>query len=219
MPDNRFLDDVRTSYDTVAVDYARLLDDALAGNPFDRAVLGLFAERVRPRGGRVADLGCGAGRITAYLAGLGLDMFGIDLSAGMVAEASRRHPELGFRQGSILDLDLPDAEPDQAGPAGVVAWYSIIHTPTELLPQVFAGFQRVLAPGGELLLAFQTGGDQIHRLSAAYGHELTLDVHQRPVELVAELLTGAGFDVRARLTREPETHEWSAQAYVLARRP
>ena len=45
-----WLDDTRTSYDTVAASYADLLRDALAGEPFQRGILALFAELVRARG-------------------------------------------------------------------------------------------------------------------------------------------------------------------------
>ena len=40
---------VRAAYDTVAVDYADRLRSALAANPFDRAVMGIFAELVSGR--------------------------------------------------------------------------------------------------------------------------------------------------------------------------
>ena len=78
-----WLTDVRTSYDTVAASYAELLRDHLAGDPYDRAVLALFAELVRGAGGGpVADVGCGPGRLTAHLRELGVDVVGIDLSPG-----------------------------------------------------------------------------------------------------------------------------------------
>jgi 2-polyprenyl-3-methyl-5-hydroxy-6-metoxy-1,4-benzoquinol methylase len=37
----------------------------------------------------VADVGCGPGRITGLLRGLGLDVFGIDLSPAMIELARR----------------------------------------------------------------------------------------------------------------------------------
>lgn len=56
----------RASYDTVAADYECLLRDGVAGSFFDRATLGVFAERVLAGGdGPVGDLGCGPGRLTA----------------------------------------------------------------------------------------------------------------------------------------------------------
>jgi SAM-dependent methyltransferase len=92
-----WLDETRTSYDTVAVSYADMLRDALAGEPFQRGILALFAELARARGnGPVADVGCGPGRITGYLHGIGLDAFGVDLSAAMIDVARRDHPGLWF---------------------------------------------------------------------------------------------------------------------------
>lgn len=200
----------RNSYDTVATDYARLLGDALAASPFDRAILGAFAELVD---GPVADLGCGPGRITGHLASLGLDVHGIDLSPGMIEVARRRHPELRFEVGSILDLNLPDG-----GLAGIVAWYSIIHTPPELLPGMFAEFHRVLAPGGHVALAFQAGDEVVH-LREGYGHPVTLDAYRLSPSRVEEHLAAAGFAIAGRLLREAVDREPTPQAYVIARRP
>ncbi|MEU8619565.1 class I SAM-dependent methyltransferase [Streptomyces sp. NPDC048623] len=77
-----WLTDTRTSYDTVAADYAELTRDLLDRTPYERALLALFAHSVRTSGGGpVADLGCGPGRITAHLRDLGLDALGIDLSS------------------------------------------------------------------------------------------------------------------------------------------
>ncbi|MFD6998430.1 methyltransferase domain-containing protein [Streptomyces mirabilis] len=53
-------------------------------------MLAAFAEKVRDGGGgQVADLGCGPGRVTIHLEGLGLDAYGIDLSPRMVARRRR----------------------------------------------------------------------------------------------------------------------------------
>ena len=70
----------------------------------------------------------------------------------MVAEARRRNPDLNFQVGSMTDIDLADGRLD-----GICAWYSVIHVPDELLPDVFSEFRRVLRPGGWALLAFQVG--------------------------------------------------------------
>jgi SAM-dependent methyltransferase len=202
----------RTAYDTVAVDYAELLTGELAARPLDRAMLAAFTELVRDAGaGPVADLGCGPGRVTAYLHSLGLDCFGVDLSPAMVTEARRRHPGLRFDVGMMSALDRPDR-----ALGGVVAWYSIIHTPPALLPAVFAEFRRVLAPGGHVLLAFQVGDEQVH-LEHAYGHLVSLDAYRLDPDRVAALLTETGLATRARLLREPEPPEKVPQSYLVAR--
>jgi SAM-dependent methyltransferase len=203
----------RAAYDTVAVDYAALLQDELARKPLDRALLGAFAELVQADGyGPVADLGCGPGRITTYLHSLGLDAFGVDLSPAMIAVARDSYPELRFEEGSMLALDIAD---DALG--GVVAWYSIIHTPPEQLEPVFAEFSRVLVPGGHLLLAFQAGDERVH-LEQAYGHALSLDAYRLHPEMISAQLAEAGLVVDARLVREPEEREKTQQAYLIARK-
>ncbi len=97
MLETEYLTVTRAAYDTIASDYARVLDGALARMSWDRAVLCTFAELVaRDRLGPVADVGCGTGRITGYLHHLGLDVVGIDLSPGMLAVARQALPGLCF---------------------------------------------------------------------------------------------------------------------------
>ncbi|GAA2137525.1 class I SAM-dependent methyltransferase [Kitasatospora kazusensis] len=217
MTESTHLCATRTAYDTVAVDYARLLSDALESRPLDRALFAAFAEFVQGAdAGPVADLGCGPGHLTAHLHSLGLSAFGVDLSPGMVAVAREAYPELRFDEGSMTALDLADG-----ALGGVVSWYSIVHTPPEVLPTVFAEFHRVLAPGGTLLLAFKAG-DRLRHLEHAYGHDLSLDVYWQSPDRIAELLGLAGLAVDARLIREPDERERPAQgrqAYFLARKP
>lgn len=207
-------DAVKASYDTVAVDYNELLKAELEHKPFDRAMLAAFAEEVRAGGGgQVADLGCGPGRVTIHLEGLGLDAYGIDLSPEMVAVARRSHPHLRFEVGTMTGLDIEDG-----ALAGAIAWYSTVHTPLDELPVFFAEFHRVLAPGGHLLLAHKVGDERVH-LPHAYGHDLDLDVYRFPPERIAELLREAGLVEVARLVREADARENTPQAFVLARKP
>jgi SAM-dependent methyltransferase len=202
----------RIAYDRVAESYAELLRDALDDSPWDRAVLGTFAELVGTSG-LVGDLGCGPGRLTGYLASLGLDVFGVDLSPGMVEVARRTHPALRFEVGSLAALELADG-----ALAGVLAWYSLIHTPPERLPLVVAELARVLAPGGRLLTAFQVG-DELRHIAHGYGHDVSLDAYRLQPDFVAGLFTDAGLAVEARLVREPKPPEKTSQAYLLARKP
>ena len=222
----------RTSYDAVAAAYADQLSDELRRKPLDRALLSAFAEQVRavtpaqaPAAGpghtqavgpgrpRVWDVGCGPGHVTAFLAGLGLDAAGIDLSPGMIDEARRRHPGLAFTVGSMTALDDVIAEPVD----GLVAWYCVIHVPPSEHRELYAGFRRVLKPGGHLLLAFQHG-DSRRQITEAYGHSgLRLDAYRLPPERVEADLAEAGFAHVARLTRAPIGPEKVPQAYVIAR--
>jgi SAM-dependent methyltransferase len=214
MENPSFVGPTRESYDRVAVDYELLFRDELAGNPMDRAVLAVFAELVAAAGaGPVVDVGCGPGRITGYLDSLGCDVSGIDLSPGMVAVARQIHPGVEFTEGSMLSLDLPDASL-----SGLAAWYSVIHIPPGLQPTVFSEFRRVLAPGGQLVLAFQVGDERVH-LDQAYGHPVSIDAYRLAPDRIADLLTDAGLVVHTRIRREPTGRERTPQAYLLAGRP
>ncbi|MEV6629636.1 class I SAM-dependent methyltransferase [Actinoplanes sp. NPDC051470] len=197
-----WLQNARTSYDTVAESYATLLRDLLADAPYERAALAAFAERASSRG-PVADVGCGTGRITAHLTSLGVDAFGLDLSPGMIDQARRDHPALRFAVASMTDLPLRD---DTLG--GLLAWYSLIHVPDEALSGVLAHFHRTLRPGGPLLLAFHAG-DQTRLKTEGYGgHPMNVHVHHRTASSVAERLSEAGFAVEATtvLSSPESTH-------------
>lgn len=227
MSEPGFLTATRAAYDTVAASYARLLAHALEQNPYDRAVLGLYAELAHaaaaaaarersprgPQGPQVVEVGCGPGRITAHLASLGLRTRGIDLSPRMVAEARRLHPDLEFEVGSMTSLELPEHALD-----GLVAWYSVIHVPPSRHRALYTGFRRALAPGGLLLLAFQCGAEGRRRLQQAYGHGgVELEAYRLRPERVEEDLAGAGFELVARTVRAPSGSELNEQAYLIAR--
>ncbi|MEU6644241.1 class I SAM-dependent methyltransferase [Saccharomonospora sp. NPDC046836] len=206
------LHDTKAAYDAVAELYADLFSNVLETLPMERAMLAAFAELVQAHSaGPVADIGCGPGHVTAHLHALGLATFGIDLSSEMIALARRAHPDLRFDEGSMTALDLADGVL-----GGILASYSTIHTPPQQLPVVFTEFQRVLAPGGHLLLGFFAGDDPLPR---EFDHKVTLAYRWSPDSL-AELLRQAGFVEVARMLREPHENERQfQQAQLLVRRP
>ncbi|WP_241703997.1 class I SAM-dependent DNA methyltransferase [Leifsonia shinshuensis] len=210
-------DEARIAYDLVAEGYAALLDGELERLPLERAMLTAFLEQVEAGGGGpIADLGCGPGRVAGFLAGIGADMRGIDLSPGMIAVARRDHPAIPFEVASMAELPFGDGEL-----AGALAWYSIIHVPQDLQDAVFAEFARALRPGGMLLLAFQVsedGDEDIVHLRQAYGHEIDLRTRRQSPARVERRLAEAGFAQLAQLVREPIASEKSRQAFLLARR-
>ncbi|MEN2739754.1 methyltransferase domain-containing protein [Microbacterium sp. X-17] len=209
--------EARVAYDLVAEDYAALLEGELEKLPIERAMLTAFAEQVAADGGgAVADIGCGPGRVSAFLAGIGADVRGVDLSPGMIAVARRDHPGIPFEVASMAALPYRDGEL-----AGALAWYSIIHIPQEGQHTVFAEFARVIRPGGRLLLGFQVseqGDEDVVHLRQAYGHELDLRTRRQSPGRVKERLAEAGFAVRAELVRGPMAPEKSRQAFLLAQR-
>ncbi|GHF01062.1 methyltransferase [Amycolatopsis deserti] len=201
-----YLDRARESYDRVAEDYAEFVRPRFAADAVGRGMLSAFAELVT---GPVADVGCGPGHVTAHLAKLGTQAFGIDLSPRMIEIARRSYPHLRFEVGSMTALDV------EAGSlGGIVAWWSIFHVPPAALPTVFGEFARVLAPGGHAVMGFHAGNTQL-RPETAYGHPVDYDAYLLPPDHVAKLLKRAGFDIAARVELEGAKHP---QAILLGRK-
>jgi ubiquinone/menaquinone biosynthesis C-methylase UbiE len=198
------------AYDAVSARYAEFVQGELDALPLDRAVLAAFAEHVLAGGGGlVADLGCGEGRISAHLAGLGLNVTGIDLSPAMIEIARATRPGLRFETGSMHALPLGDA-----ALAGVVSWYSVIHAAPDDVPAYFAEFGRVLKPGGHLLVAFF---EAVNEPVTAYDHKVT-PAHRWPAGELAALAGEAGFAEVGRMSREPRDGERFRRGHLLLRR-
>ncbi|MFJ8044679.1 class I SAM-dependent methyltransferase [Kitasatospora sp. NPDC096147] len=221
-------DAVRRSYDTVAAEYAERIGDELAGKPLDRALLTALLEQLTDRRtdppALVADLGCGPGHVTGWLAAHGahahgthahgapgVRAVGIDLSPAMVALARQQHPAAEFREGDLRHLPAADGEF-----GGAVALYSLIHLPPAEHRAVLAEIHRTLRPGAPLLLAFHRG-TEARRLTDWWGHPVDVTFHFLDPDTVTADLTAAGFTLRARLDRAPYPHEAETdRSYLLA---
>lgn len=133
----------------------------------------------------------------------------------MLAIARRAHPHIRFEEGRLTALPFADGSV-----VGAVCWYSIIHTPPDVLAEVFAELRRVLAPDRPLLVAFQAGdGETVHR-DDAHGSGLPLTNYRHSPVAVADGMNAAGLHVHARTTRDPAlAHESTPQAFLLARSP
>lgn len=213
MTEELHLQATRDSYDQMAGLYEDHVLRVFPADAIDRAMIGAFADLVAAGDNRlVADVGCGPGHITDFLDRRGVAVRGIDLSPAMLDLARRARPDLRFDLGSLLELDIPDGTL-----GGLLVHYSIIHTPPEQVPAAFVEFARVLAPGGYLLVSFQTGDDSLqgwqefdHRVVAAYRWSLAAMVG---------FLASAGLVELARLRGEPGPSNRFHEGHVLARKP
>lgn len=206
---------IRESYDWIADDYAREIYGELQHKPFDRQLLDRFAARIAGRG-QVCDMGCGPGQVARYLRDAGAEGFGVDLSPRMVELARQLNPDIPFREGNMMALDLAEGTL-----AGIAAFYAIVNIPEESLPSVFREMHRVLAPDGLLLVAFHLGHEVVQK-EELWGKTVSMDFFFFQAPSIRQKLEAAGFVVEEIIERgpyAPEVEYQSRRAYILARKP
>ena len=206
-------DPIRESYDRVAEEYARRIFDELQHKPMDRELLDRFVRDTRGRSA-ICDMGCGPGQVARYLKDAGASVFGLDLSPGMLQQARKLNPDIEFREGNMMALDLANASL-----AGIAAFYAMVNIPRKSLPVVFRELLRVLQPGGLLLLAFHTG-DAVLQENELWGQPITMHFLLLPPLEIRRELEDAGFVVEEVVERPPypEVEYPSHRAYIFARR-
>src|ERR1035438_6120046 len=116
---------IRESYDRLAGGYARRIFNELQHKPLDRELLDRFAAKIVGRG-EVCDMGCGPGQVARHLRDAGATVFGLDLSPRMLEQARGFSPDISFREGNMMSLDLPDGTL-----AGIAAFYAIVNRSEE----------------------------------------------------------------------------------------
>ena len=206
----------RAVYDKAAPRYVQFVGTEISlatEGPVDRALLVAFIELIkRQTVVRVADVGCGPGRVTAFMAERDLDVVGVDVSKAMLAVARTAHPHIKFEEGELAALPI-----GTGSLGGAVCWYSIIYTPLDRLAEAFHELTRVLIPRGYLLLAFQAEGEPVHRADAQ-GTHLPLTSYRHGVQEVADCLEETGYQIYTKVLRAPELeHETTSQGFVIAR--
>ena len=206
------LEKVRSSYDRVADAYVALGIGDLGPEPWLRAALSAFAEQVRSLG-PVLDVGCGPGTVTAHLAGLGVDVSGVDLSARMVDHARRLHPGQRFAVASATDLRLAPASR-----GGVLGWWSLFNLPRDVLPTVLASFSQALVPGGQVMIGTHVGDHDVVRTEAYGGIPVSWTTHLWRPEQLLDLLTSAGLEPVVELRFPPSPPSDRPQVLLVARR-
>jgi SAM-dependent methyltransferase len=101
------------------------------------------------------DVGCGEGRFCRILSRLGITATGIDPTDALLQRARQHHPEGDYRSGRAEKLAFADRSFEL-----VVSYLTLIDIPD--IRQAIAEMNRVLEPGGTLLIAnltsFTTAG-------------------------------------------------------------
>jgi ubiquinone/menaquinone biosynthesis C-methylase UbiE len=206
--------ELQNSYDCVAYSSATRFYCELDSKPFDRKMLDWFIEKVDGIG-TICDLGCGSGHIANYLHNRDLEVWGIDLSSGMVKQAQKLNPNIAFQQGDMLSLD--NFADKSFG--GIAAFYSIIHVPRLLVVDALREMNRVLRSKGVLLLTVHIG-QQTHHLEEWFDKRVFLDFHFFETAQMKVDLQMAGFELEEAVERDPypEIEVQTRRVYLFARK-
>jgi SAM-dependent methyltransferase len=101
--------------------------------------------------GVTADIGCGSGRDVAWLSANGFPAVGYDPSAGLLAQARARYPDLAFHSAALPALGgIADASF-----TNVLCETVIMHLPPEDVAPSVRRLLAILAPGGVLYLSWR----------------------------------------------------------------
>jgi SAM-dependent methyltransferase len=144
-----------SAYDAIARVYDPWSASVVEDVPF-------YLEEAVRSGGPVLELGVGTGRIAVPVAAAGIEVVGVDLSAGMLAVARERAELAGVR----LDLREGDMrDPPVAGtfPLVLCPFRSLLHMETDADRRLALGaVSRLLAAGGRFVFdVFTPGADDI----------------------------------------------------------
>ncbi|MCM3657651.1 class I SAM-dependent methyltransferase [Agromyces mediolanus] len=193
---------VSAAYGARSAEYVERFGGIDAAADADRRALLAWASGVT---GPALDVGCGPGQWTAFLARHGLDIEGVDPTPEFVAAARLRHPTERFRLGRAEELGV-----DDASLGGILAWFSLIHTPPDAIDLALEEFARALAPAGSLALGFFEGPER-----ESFPHAVTT-AYFWPLDELTARVEGVGFTITdAQARTDPGVRR---QGLILARR-
>lgn len=108
---------------------------------------------------RLVVIGCGYGRETRLLAGLATETYGIDVSADILAQASRFLAEHGVQNFTYLAADNWEASVLDNSIDAFFSLNVMQHLTRDLVAGYFAAMQRKLRPGGAAVIQFLESWD------------------------------------------------------------
>ncbi len=169
-----------------------------------------------PPGGKILDLGCGAGRDAKRFSEMGFSVIGIDFSEELLSYAKETAPQAVFQ---LQDLeDLSNFDPGSFD--GVWANASLLHLEKARLPGVLSQIHAALKEGGSFFLSLKQGTGEGIILDDRYGGIPKFFAYYQPEE-IASLLQNAGFALDSIGAESSSSGPYQTHPFiqVLARKP
>lgn len=179
------------TYDQVARQYVeRAQRNGDWGLPLEPA-FSMFTALLSP-GAMVLDIGCGPGKDTRLFRQHGYRAVGLDLSAGMLAEAQHYSTD-PFAQADMLHLPF-------AGGCAEGVWMcaSLLHLPRHLTPQALQEAYRVLKTGGVIYVTVKQGQGEGYQTNLGNRFFTYYEVEE-----LTTLVQDAGFSVLEQWASTP----------------
>lgn len=179
----------RATYQRMALDYARRIDDYAAADEAERFTR--LAATSPYAGPRILDAGCGPGRDAALLRLAGADVVGLDLARAMLHQARCLDDQGHLCQGDLRRLPFATHSFD-----AVWCFAALGHLPPAAIAPALSEFRRVLNHGWLYVVVRQGAGVRVASWEGAlprYFTDLT------PQTLAAALQT-AGFTIHEQNT-------------------
>ena len=140
-----------------------------------------------PQNANVLDVGCGAGVPVTLFLSEQFQATGIDISEKQIELARQRVPKAKFFKQDMVKLDFAPQLFD-----AVTCFYSLIHVPREKHALALSNMNRVLKPGGYLLII--TGNSNlVDDVDTFFGKEMYWSHFDR--ETSVQMIRDAGFHV------------------------
>ncbi|WP_299830100.1 class I SAM-dependent methyltransferase [uncultured Roseobacter sp.] len=188
-------DGIRDVYETQAALYDAQRSRAL----FEARWLARFAACL-PSGGRVLDLGCGAGEpIARWFIAEGFRVTGVDFADAMLEIARSRWPEGDWRQGDMRSFELGQTFD------GIVAWDSFFHLKPAEQRGCIGRMATHLKQGASLLM---TVGPEAGEVTGTVGGQPVYHASLSPAQY-ATCLEENGLRLTGYLAEDPETNKHS----------
>ena len=173
------------AYDELAKDWSK----GKSAEDWGLSELQEFA-RLVGSGGKVLDLGCGAGVQSKQLRIEGMEVVGLDISPKMIQFAQKKNPDCEFIVGDIENLNFDPGLFD-----GVYARASLLHIKKRNISKVLANISNILKKDGYLYLALKEGKGEKVIESEKYGKKVRRFFSFFSVPEISDYLSDAGFEV------------------------